>query len=577
MVLAQKDPELDSLKREVNRQHTDADRVNALFRVGMSYIRLNHDSSDVYAVKALEIAETSRDRKLMARAFILNGSRYASMPELTKDILQAREQFQNAEKTARDNGLDEELAYAYLGLADVCREQQENEKALSYNNQALSIAGALKDDSLRVEAYLSVGDTYKARNEKLLAFRNYLEALTIAEVSGREQLLRRAYIWMTRFYYGLSEFDKALDYVTRYIAIDQKNHDLFRLMDDYVNEGAFFAAKKEPDLASAIYEKSLRLADSLQLPPIYKTDIYVAYAQLYIENKDTVKGYHYFLTHPEIHDFFVGAGMEFRIDVAYAELYMGMMKLDSAYYFLKRAEPSINQKSALRYQYGLSDDYSEYYRLRGDYKQAINYARGEYELAGKMQDIHRLEESSHQLNTLYVLSGDWKMAYTYEQEYIVYRDSLEVLSKASDLLKLEVDNDNRRRERLAHEEEEATQHRHNIQYMGITAGIVILFILLGLSGFFVVHPGTIRALVFFSFILLFEFVIVLTDEPIRNWTHGEPWVDLLVKISLAAILVPLHHKLEHAALHYLTSRKKRSAAGHNGHSVPPQEETPAEV
>jgi len=135
------------------------------------------------------------------------------------------------------------------------------------------------------------------------------------------------------------------------------------------------------------------------------------------------------------------------------------------------------------------------------------------------------------------------------------------LARESDVLKLEVDSDNRRRERLTKEEEERKQRGHNIQYMGFTAGIAALFIVLVMLGFFMVSPRTIRALGFFSFIFLFEFIILLADKQIHEWTHGEPWKILLIKIFLAAVLLPLHHWLEHKVIHYLSTRKKIVPAG----------------
>jgi hypothetical protein len=165
------------------------------------------------------------------------------------------------------------------------------------------------------------------------------------------------------------------------------------------------------------------------------------------------------------------------------------------------------------------------------------------------------------LDSLYEEAGDYKTAYFYNTEYNKYTDSIKALAKETDLLKLEVDNDSRRRERLVREEEENTQHRHNVQYMGFTVGLVGLFVALVMLGFFVVSPRTIRALGFFSFIFLFEFIILLADKQIHEATHGEPWKVLLIKVFLAAILLPLHHWLEHTVIHYLTSRRKLVPAG----------------
>jgi hypothetical protein len=122
-----------------------------------------------------------------------------------------------------------------------------------------------------------------------------------------------------------------------------------------------------------------------------------------------------------------------------------------------------------------------------------------------------------------------------------------------------VDNDKRRRDREAKEEELATEHRHNVQYMGFTVGLVALFMVLVMMGWLAVPPSVIRILGFLSFIFLFEFIILLADKQIQGWTNDEPWKVLLIKIALAAVLVPLHHWLEHKVIVYLSNRKRFKA------------------
>ena len=54
---------------------------------------------------------------------------------------------------------------------------------------------------------------------------------------------------------------------------------------------------------------------------------------------------------------------------------------------------------------------------------------------------------------------------------------------------------------------------------------------------------------------------MIFKKKIYSITHGEPWKDLLFMIALAALLVPLHHWLEHRVLHYLTSHNRLTSAG----------------
>jgi hypothetical protein len=68
---------------------------------------------------------------------------------------------------------------------------------------------------------------------------------------------------------------------------------------------------------------------------------------------------------------------------------------------------------------------------------------------------------------------------------------------------------------------------------------------------------------FFAFLMFFEFIFLIFKKNIYSITNGEPWKDLLFMIGLAALLLPLHHWLEHKVIHYLTSHNRLTSAGHH--------------
>jgi hypothetical protein len=101
----------------------------------------------------------------------------------------------------------------------------------------------------------------------------------------------------------------------------------------------------------------------------------------------------------------------------------------------------------------------------------------------------------------------------------------------------------------------ATERKRNLQYMAITIAIAAFFFLMVLVGSFPVSRFTIKALSYFAFICLFEFIVLLIDSALHHATHGEPLKIWLVKIFLIALLVPLQHGLEHGLTRFLASRR----------------------
>jgi tetratricopeptide (TPR) repeat protein len=254
-------------------------------------------------------------------------------------------------------------------------------------------------------------------------------------------------------------------------------------------------------------------------------------------------------------DFLNQVGKSYFIDYLYGILYVSAGRTDSAAFYLKKAEPYMLANANKSNQYYLYAMTSNYYQEIKNYDKAITYALKAKDMAEQLGSLTAMQESVTNLDSLYQLKGDYKTAYSYNSLYHQYADSLNAQAKERDMMTLEIDNENRRKDREAKLHEEEVRRSHNIQYMGITVAIACIFILLVGMGVFKVSKSTIEALGFFAFIFLFEFIILIADNTIHDLTHGEPWKVLAIKIGLIAILLPLHHKLEHRVIHYLTTQE----------------------
>jgi uncharacterized membrane protein len=155
------------------------------------------------------------------------------------------------------------------------------------------------------------------------------------------------------------------------------------------------------------------------------------------------------------------------------------------------------------------------------------------------------------------------MASLYSGIYYRYKDSIEKLNKEKEIAQEVASDEKQRNDRMAREKEEDRKKRYSIQYLAITIGIAAFFVMLVMMGMFKVSEGTIKAIGFFVFIMLFEFIFLLFKKRIAGITGGEPWKDLLFMIGLAALLLPVHHWLEHNVIRYLTSHNRLTQAGHH--------------
>ena len=184
----------------------------------------------------------------------------------------------------------------------------------------------------------------------------------------------------------------------------------------------------------------------------------------------------------------------------------------------------------------------------GNIEEALEFAKTGLEYAIKMTSPAIERNSSLSLYNIYKKKGEYQQSLSYYENYIVLRDSLvnEKNQKASirqqtkyefekkQLIKEQEDKE------MARIKEEQINRRNNLQYSLIFLSILLFFGLVLSLGFIKVSPTIAEGLIFFAFLLLFEFVLVLADPYVDQLTGGEPLYKLLFNAVLAGLIFPLH-------------------------------------
>jgi tetratricopeptide (TPR) repeat protein len=558
---------VDSMKRMLEKAITIEEKMEGLDLLSRTLMNVNLKEADEYGSKLITLAEESRDRKLMIKAYKSNGIRCSYFAGTRDYANRSIEYYNKALAIAKQNKIDDEMGGVLLLLSSVCLTVPDKDKALNYINQASSVISVLKNDSLKAEASSVYGDVYLSRNDKILALRNYLNALRVAEDMKNHPLLRSCYLNLSAFYSTIEDYDKAIDYsmlaFKELDAMNEKNVPYQRAMD--LNSiGKLYAGKKNYDIAINYFERSLALADTLKFSTL-KVPGYTSLLNQYLRMNQPQKALEYFNSPSgqALKNFLENFGFSGAIDQAYAVIYAELNKLDSARYYFNRASPFFeknpNESTKLIYYAQLAS----FYKKTGEYDKAIELCLKVKDIADRTGQLESGERAAKQLDTLYNKTGDFQQARIYNSIYYQYKDSIETLNKEKELAQVEATDEQQRQERRVREEEERKRRKNNIQYMAITIGIVGLFIMLVVLGMFKVSANTIRLIGFFTFIMFFEFIFLIFKKNISSFTHGEPWKDLAFMIALAALLVPLHHWLEHRVIKYLTSHNRLTASGKN--------------
>jgi tetratricopeptide (TPR) repeat protein len=178
-----------------------------------------------------------------------------------------------------------------------------------------------------------------------------------------------------------------------------------------------------------------------------------------------------------------------------------------------------------------------------------------------------LEAARH--NNMHIIRAATMLARAYEDRnndsaVKYFKKATEVREiQFSEINKAEVENivikaAEKQRELVAQQVKIREERKRNLQYVSIGVGLIsfiVLFLLL--SQTIIVRSGFVRFLGLVGMILVFEFINLLLHPFIGDFTHHSPFWMFLIIVSVAALLVPAHHKLEKWVTHQLVEKNKR--------------------
>jgi len=568
---------IDSLTKQYNKEQKLENKAAIAGELSQVFMSFSLEESEKWGKLALENAELSRNKSAMVKANNDNGVRLLSNGGKKENIEKAKQFFETAVSIAEKNKLDKDLSESLINLAKIYRTLTDYDKALAKTTQAFSLANNIKDDSLIAACNLSFGSTYLRKEDKLMALRSYFEAANIAERTKNPKLIRNSYSALMGFYSTIKNYDKATDYCFKNLE-NAKNgkteDDIYYVINDLYTLGSLYVAQKKYDLAQSFYEKSIAKADSIKFD-VLKYQSYIGLFNMYLFSKQPAKALEFFKKNPSMAASLKTLGYGSSIDYAYAYTYSELNRFDSADYYYKLAMPFYETQATSQVKVSFYSSYADYLKRKGELNKAIENYSKTLTWAKENKDFSSIISIAEELDSAYQKIGNFQQALYYKQMHFTIKDSLDKLSKEDEILQLQLNDEEQRKERLLKEEEEKIQKRNSIQYLAIVIAIVGLFIVLTMMGMFKVSERTIKTLGFFSFLMLFEFIFLVLKTQIHHYTHGEPWKDLLALILIAAILVPLHHWLEHKVIHYLSSNHLMAIREKSKNWMPKFSKTPS--
>jgi hypothetical protein len=188
---------------------------------------------------------------------------------------------------------------------------------------------------------------------------------------------------------------------------------------------------------------------------------------------------------------------------------------------------------------------------------SIYHAQRTYEISKTANLQATLMSSCLTLSGWFEDTND-KESLRYYKLAMVAQDSLFNQDKSRQIEALSMNESIRQREVEAQRLKEEEERKHNIQYAGIVLGLVVFILLfLLLSHSVIVTQRLIKFLGILALLILFEFINLVIHPVLGNLTHHSPLLMLIFLVALAAVLIPLHHKLEELVVHKLIDKNKK--------------------
>ena len=532
-----------------DRSISDSQKVSSLGKLANFYFifKLNSPGDSVLQQQLL-IAELSNDSTLILQALfgdaILNIGESATSESFNKTVRFAQKGIDYAKANNKYNY----LVLGYTRMSEILRKRGEYDKAFDNSTLALSFLQNVTSDSVKAIAYIELGDTYLDRGKSVAACANYNSAFDIAVEINSITLQSKIHHCLAEMYKKLDDPDHAKEELNQSLALNKHNENQAGVMMDYF------------DLARLTDEKffiqqSIQLADSLHDYKNLLNAKRLMLAYYYVIEKNDQKAIRYLANEPDLKQSYLNDGLENYFTIL-GNIFFYTGNIDSALVYYKRAQPELDKKFDHNLSKGNLEQIAECYGLKDDFPQAISYYQKALQISLQMKEFNTIALYSGKLSNLYEKQDDHKNALKYSKQFVAYKDSLRALSRENDIALLGVERENKKHENELFQQQEREFNSRNIQYMGITIAIIIVFFMMLFIGTFPVSRRAVKIMGYFFFISLFEFIVLLIDNLVlAHKVHNQPLKLWIIKIVVIALLVPCQHFLEHHVISLLASKK----------------------
>ena len=384
----------------------------------------------------------------------------------------------------------------------------------------LLIAQRLNNDSLLAISYNTIGNIYFFNTgDYSKALEYFFKGVPLAERIKDKRRLSSLYSDISQVFETLGNYNEQIRYIKKAEAsLPDKNSPMydFMLVQVQINYASYFLNLRQPD-SSLLNIQGLNETNQRLKGKIFESVSLTLAAKAYEQRGDAEKAAVFFNKALSATDSISNAYNQLSVRTAYINYLLSGSKFEAARnqaFRLMQAGQQLNNN---------------------DYKlAAVGFLK-------KVYDTLKNTDS----------------AYYYLQQQYTFRDYVFSREKTNKIQSLEFSEQIRITEEEVKKLKQEEQRKQNIQYVLIALGIItflIIFLLLSRSIF--INANVIEFFGVVALLIVFEFLNLLLHPFLERITHHSPVLMLLALVCIAALLVPMHHKVEKWATHKLVEKNK---------------------
>ncbi|GEM_PF-291855 len=395
-----------------------------------------------------------------------------------------------------------------------------NDTALLYLSRAYELAGKLKNDKYRASSLAQIEQVYTRNRNFRKALELNFDLLKLYEKMSDTSGIAGTWLELGGVYDNLGDEESSILYNKKAYAIYKKHREnILRVINSANNIGYKYIVLNIPDSALPYFQESNALANNeikISNPATYAFTLY-------------------------------GLGK--------VNYQLGNLSIAMSYYkeslalMMNKAETSYDNWIHGLICMGLG----EAFKSNGHTDSAIVYYK---EALKTMPEEILMPVIYRNLAELYKNSNK-DTAFNYLMMEVKLSDSLNNAANKRDIKNLTLNEQERQKSIAVKQKQDEKERKQNIQYALIALGIIsfiILFLLLSRS--FITNTKLIAFLSVMALLIVFEFLNLLLHPYLERITNHAPLMMLLALVCIAALLIPLHHRLEKWSKEKLVEKNK---------------------